>query len=221
MKKRYTTLFFTFLLLWIFPDHAISGQNHGMKYSRNFTITDYMLQPQNWWITQDQRGLIYIANQGGVLKYDGVSWETIPIPHASARSLAVDSKGRIFVGGIDELGFLKTASNRKPEYESLTPYIDNNHRSFGKVFETYAIHDVIYFRTLKYIFRWNAAQKQMKIMVPPTGAGNFKHYSQICGNELLVNCDNRSHATEKRFLSGHSRQRTSGFRRYRFPGYTV
>ncbi|MGD2089251.1 MAG: hypothetical protein PVH61_23945 [Candidatus Aminicenantes bacterium] len=53
----------------------------GFKNIKNFTSLDYDLLSQNWCITRDTRGVIYAANQGGVLEYDGVTWQTIDVPH--------------------------------------------------------------------------------------------------------------------------------------------
>ncbi|MDQ1350076.1 MAG: hypothetical protein QG657_377, partial [Acidobacteriota bacterium] len=51
MRETYGFLFvISWLLLGSFAGGYLFCQNPGMKYSRGFTINDYNLQPQNWWI---------------------------------------------------------------------------------------------------------------------------------------------------------------------------
>ncbi len=192
MRETHGFLFIiSWLLLGSFAGGYLFCQNPGMKYSRDFTINDYGLQQQNWWIAQDQTGFIYVANQGGVLKYDGVSWEAIDIPNKTARSLAINDSGTIFIGGIDELGFLESNPQGKLVYRSLIGNIEANKKSFGKVLEAHATKESVYFRTLKYVFRWNARQNQMTVIAPIKGKESFelKYYSQVCGEDFFVNQD--------------------------------
>lgn len=192
MRETHGFLFIiSWLLLGSVTGGYLFGRNPGMKYSRDFTINDYNLQQQNWWIAQDRTGFIYVANLGGVLKYDGVSWDTINIPNVTVRSLAIDDAGTIFIGGIDELGFLEPDSSGKQVYKSLTAYIEANKKPFGKVLETYAAKDAVYFRTLKYVFRWNVRKNHMTAIAPIQGKESFdlKSYSQFCGEAFFVNQD--------------------------------
>ena len=59
-------------------------------------------------MVQGAQGLIYVANNAGVLEFDGVRWRLIPVPSgATVRSLAADGSGRILVGAIGDLGALE------------------------------------------------------------------------------------------------------------------
>ncbi|MCP4870177.1 MAG: hypothetical protein GY898_15840, partial [Proteobacteria bacterium] len=79
----------------------------GRFYVQNFAPQDYGAHAQNWAIVQSPKGLLYVANGQGVLEYDGVSWRLIPISNrSSARSLAIDTEGRVYVGAQGELGYL-------------------------------------------------------------------------------------------------------------------
>jgi len=46
----------------------------GLPFLRNFPAREYGAFFQNWCVTQDPRGLIYVGNNFGVLEYDGVRW---------------------------------------------------------------------------------------------------------------------------------------------------
>ena len=42
----------------------------GAPFVRYIPSNEYNQHFQNWWITQDARGMIYVANHDGVLEYD-------------------------------------------------------------------------------------------------------------------------------------------------------
>ncbi|UCH97277.1 MAG: hypothetical protein JSV88_10610, partial [Candidatus Aminicenantes bacterium] len=134
----------------------------GCKYFKNHSHKEYRLSPQNWSILQDTQGLIYAANQGGVLEFDGVYWRSLDIPNQSARSMAIDDSGTIYIGGKNELGFLAKDSNGLSRYVSLLDQLKDNQKNFFYVWRTNSTKKEIYFRTSKFLFRWDAGKKQMK-----------------------------------------------------------
>lgn len=136
------------------------------KYLKNYSPDDYLMQPQNWCIIQDKQGVIYAANQAGLLQFDGVSWKVIDIPNLTARSIAIDDNGTIFVGGRDEIGYLSPDSKGTLIYQSLLSHLDNNQKTFGPVRKTYALKEGIYYWTAKYLFRWDPVSQKMKVWDP-------------------------------------------------------
>ncbi|MGD2085454.1 MAG: hybrid sensor histidine kinase/response regulator transcription factor [Candidatus Aminicenantes bacterium] len=133
----------------------LSIVDEGAKYYCNYSGEYYNSQPQNWFIIQDKRGMIYSANQGAVLEYDGVSWKEIFIPGKNARSMAVDSNGTIYIGGNNEIGYLEPDDNGILHYVSLTQLLDAKYREFGYVWRSYSTESGIYFCTTKLLFLFN------------------------------------------------------------------
>ncbi|MEM8889231.1 MAG: triple tyrosine motif-containing protein, partial [Bacteroidota bacterium] len=127
----------------------------GIPLIRNFTHEEYDGFIQNWDIVQDPRGFIYVANNSGILEYDGVNWRKIPVPgNPVIRSLAVDDQGTIFVGALGDLGYLKADSLGELSFASLTHFLPENRRDFNDVWNTYSTSAGIYFQTEKYLFHW-------------------------------------------------------------------
>ncbi|MFC2146168.1 hypothetical protein ACFLRT_02275, partial [Acidobacteriota bacterium] len=158
-------LIMALLLLPALGNQYLFSQNYGLKYSRNYIPDEYELLPQNWDILEDKNGIIYVANQGGLLEYDGVSWKSIKIPGQTARSLAIDSRGTIYLGGINEIGYLAKASRGRREYTSLMKHLQEDKKNFGVVWRTHAIKDIIFFRTSGYILRWKPQIQQLKVIL--------------------------------------------------------
>ncbi len=139
------------------------GENGALTFFKNYTPGEYRMQPQNWDILQDKHGIIYVANQGSLLEFDGVSWKDIDIPNLTARSLAVDDSGTIYVGGKSEIGFLAPGPKGALKYKSLLHHLAVTKKNFGPVWRTINTKEDIYFWTSKFLFRWDPAAKQMKV----------------------------------------------------------
>jgi signal transduction histidine kinase/DNA-binding response OmpR family regulator len=184
-KKRFffLALLFFGLLLWTPRDGCC--QNTGFKYLRNFSPKEHGLEPQNWAILQDKRGIIYAANHGGVLEFDGVSWREIKVPNNNVRSLAIDDNGTIYVGGNDEIGFLAPDEMGALQYKSLVDHLSGSERNFSRVLKTHVIKERVYFGTNAFIFRWNTRKKEMEEPLKSDEDMPFKAFF-ICDDKLFI-----------------------------------
>ncbi|MEX0986212.1 MAG: SpoIIE family protein phosphatase [Bacteroidales bacterium] len=108
----------------------------------------------NWTIIQDNRGILYVGNDdNGVLEYDGSEWRTIPIANnSSVRSLAKSENGTIFVGAVQEFGYLAPDQSGEIHYVSLVPFLDSADRSFADVWKIYTTEDEVIFYSMRSIF---------------------------------------------------------------------
>src|SRR6185312_10680628 len=78
----------------------------GASTIRNYTHTDYNASAEIFGASQDKNGILYFANNDGLLTFDGGYWKIYPLPNkAAVKSLAIDPSGRIYVGGQDEIGY--------------------------------------------------------------------------------------------------------------------
>src|SRR6056297_1733184 len=151
MKKLNKFIFIFFLII---GDLQVQAQKRGLVLSDYYSSEDYNAGPQNWCITQDQRGIMYFGNSNCILEYDGVSWQSIYVDNQSnVRSLAVDKQNNIFVGAYNEIGILTPDNQGQLHYKSLTYLIDPKYSEFGDVWNTYCIDDEVFFLTEKFIFR--------------------------------------------------------------------
>jgi len=155
------------MALFFLSPAIIRCQSYGFKYIKNYSAEEYKLHPQNWSVRQDKRGLIYVGNNGGLLEFDGVSWRTIAVPNWSVRSLAVNEKGAIYVGGNNEIGFLAPDEKGSLVYQSLCQHIPAEKRDFSNAWKTHCLKDLVYFRSSRFLFRWDPAAGTMKTWESP------------------------------------------------------
>lgn len=122
----------------------------------NFTPKDYNGTPQIWDIVQDQRGVMYFANNEGILEYDGNTWRKIELNELSmVRSLAMDEKGRIYVGAQNEFGYLIPTRKGELKYVSLIDQVDSTQRDFDFISNIFCLNQKIYFRSYHFLFCWD------------------------------------------------------------------
>ncbi|MCP5101973.1 MAG: response regulator [bacterium] len=142
--------------MFLFIPCLIYPQQAGLKYLKNYSRQDYGEQPQNWAVVQDQRGVIYVGNNGCVLEFDGGDWRIIYVKDkTSVRSLAIDENGTIYVGSHNEMGYLAPTVGGSLEYVSLRKQIHDEELEFSLVRRIHAAKEGIYFQAWECLLRWN------------------------------------------------------------------
>lgn len=86
----------------------------------DYTVADYGAGIQNWSIAQDSRGAIYVANNQGLLEFDGSHWVLHALPRQGiVRSVYVDANDRVYVGSYEEFGYFERDERTRFRYHSL------------------------------------------------------------------------------------------------------
>ncbi|SDK73150.1 Two component regulator propeller [Pedobacter sp. ok626] len=126
----------------------------GIPQVTSFRGLDYGAGDQNWGIAQDKNGVLFFANNEGLLTFNGMYWKLYPFPNKTiVRSVKIDQTGRIFVGAQDEIGYYLPNKNGVLMYHSLKPLIPKSNRQFADVWNIEIIGNAVYFRTMTKIFR--------------------------------------------------------------------
>lgn len=142
------------LLLLLIPFRLCAQNTIGLPDVINYDKQTYNAGLQNWDIKQDKNGIIYIANNEGLLTFDGKYWNLFPLPNKTiVRSIEIGSDNKIYVGGQDELGYFAPTSNGRLSYHSYTSLIDKKNKSFGDVWDIVRLNQNIFFRTSNKIFK--------------------------------------------------------------------
>ncbi len=133
--------------------------NIGIPDILNHRNSEYNAGPQNWAMVQDQRGVIYIANNDGLLEFDGQNWALFPLRNRTiCRSLAIDDQGRIFAGGQGELGFFHPDSTGSLVFQPLGHLVPENHRNFDDVWQILTLEEEVIFLTSQKLFQLHGEQ---------------------------------------------------------------
>ena len=115
---------------------------------------DYKATSQNWVFAEDNRGLIYVGNNLGVLEYDGSSWRLIEtINRSVVRAMTKDDQGRLYIGSTGEIGYLAPDARGQLQYVSLLEHVPQKDRDFNDVWTAHATPQGIYFQSREILFR--------------------------------------------------------------------
>ena len=135
--------------------YGCAAQNTiGIPFIASHTRQDYHAGGANWDIRQDKNGIIYIANNDGLLTYDGSFWHLYPLPNnIIARSLHIAADGRIYIGGQEEFGYFEPDKQGQLAYHSLKQLIPPQSRDFADVWDIAQWNDTLFFLSNKRIFR--------------------------------------------------------------------
>ena len=164
MKK----LIVAFFLCIAVREPGKSQSTIGLPPIKNYQNTDYHAALEVWDIDQDKRGLLYFANNNGLLTYDGAYWKLYPLPNKAAiKSLAMDAIGRIYVGGQDEVGYFFPDAAGILQYHSLKEYLPKEARQFADIWNIIPAKGGVFFRTIESIFCWK--DKKMETFDAPGG----------------------------------------------------
>ena len=147
MKKIY--LAFSMLFFFIELKAQI-----GIPQINNYSSQLYKGGTQNWEIAQDKNGIMYFANNEGLLSYNGKFWKLYPLPHKTVvRSVKIDDSGRIYVGGQDEIGYFFPNKEGLLCYHSLKELIPVKDRLFADIWDIVINKQNVFFRTASKIFQ--------------------------------------------------------------------
>jgi len=120
----------TLLLSILLTMLASTGWSQGIPFIRNYTATEYGGHNQNFDIMTGDDGTVYVANFEGLLYYDHAEWHMLHTPGVTRiTALFRDSKGTIWTGGYNYIGYVEIAANGCPTLHSIV----NNKTFHGEV----------------------------------------------------------------------------------------
>jgi sugar lactone lactonase YvrE len=114
---------------------------------------DFGASPINWRVLQHPNGLVYVANNFGILEFDGATWRLIAMPReGAARALAVDARGTVWAAGNGELCKLEPDAAGSLRAVDVTDRLPAGDRVFGTLNRALVTHDGVYFSGDRRIF---------------------------------------------------------------------
>ncbi|MCS6905605.1 MAG: adenylate/guanylate cyclase domain-containing protein [Bacteroidia bacterium] len=166
------------------PSASFSPSPIFSPYIKNYLPKDYRSSPQNWAIVEDTRGILYFGNNSGILEFDGVDWRLIPTAGVGVRSLCRDSSGKIMVGGVGQIGYLRPDSLGNLRFFSLVHNISSPYTHFKDVWFTQATRDAVFFVTDSVVYQWkNGKFTYYKVPISRYTSCNVFHGKLMLGLE--------------------------------------
>ncbi len=155
MKTRYSILLLV-LLGWVMPLVA-----QDLPPVQNFAPSDYEAEHQNWAISQSGNKVIYVANNKGLLAFNGSAWTLYPSPNETIiRSVSVVDN-RIYTGCFMEFGYWEKDAMGILHYTSLSHSIKADLLEDEEFWNILAIDDYILFQSLNRIYTYKRSENKV------------------------------------------------------------
>lgn len=173
-----------------FTQNSTAQDLLGIPQIRNFNNEDYTGAVQNWDVKQDRNGILYFGNNEGLLSYNGRYWNIYHLPNfTSVRSIGIDKKNRIYVGGQDEFGYFFPNAQGILTYTSLVNLLPEKLRNVADIWDISIVDNEVFFRSQNSILHFKNGV--IRHYQPNTtwlflGETNKKVYAQLRGRGLMV-----------------------------------
>lgn len=117
----------------------------------NFNVKDYKGGNQNWSI-ESANGYIYVANNEGLLEFDGINWYLYKLPNKTlVRSVKVVGD-KIYTGSYEEFGYWQRLKNGNLYYTSLSNNLSINETDSQSIWDIYEFENKIIFKSFSTLY---------------------------------------------------------------------
>lgn len=129
---------------------------------QNYTPETYNAENQNWSISQTENNFIYVANNKGLLEFNGATWNLYNSPnHSIIRSVKVINE-KIYTGCYMEFGYWKKNNSGILQYHSLTKEHNIQLIEDEEFWNILEMGEWILFQSLNRIYIYNSIDKEFK-----------------------------------------------------------
>ena len=130
----------------------------------NFSTLDYGAGSQNWSITQDNTRYIYVANNKGLLEYNGTKWSLYPSPNETILRAVNVINGLVYTGAYHEFGYWKRDNYGLLNYTSLSTQLGVTFYEDEEFWNILYYDTLVLFQSLDRIHIYNIATKAYHVL---------------------------------------------------------
>lgn len=129
-----------------------------------YSPSDYNAENQNWAISQSSDKHIFVANNSGLLEFDGAKWQLYKSPNNSTiRSVHV-LEDKIYSGSYREFGYWLKNDFGSLDYYSLSDKIGEGIIEDENIWHIVDLDDWILFQSLQKIYIYNTKDESFNII---------------------------------------------------------
>jgi DNA-binding CsgD family transcriptional regulator len=127
-----------------------------------FSPKDYQADNQNWSISQADNNYIYVANNKGLLEYDGEAWTLYPSPNQSILRSVFYHDEKIYTGSYREFGYWEKQPTGHLNYKSLSSSIIDSIGTDEQFWTIDRLENWIIFQSLDHIYSYDTINHTLK-----------------------------------------------------------
>lgn len=129
-----------------------------------FSAKEYGAENQNWSITQASSKFIYVANNKGLLEYNGARWQLYPSPNETIIRSVKAYKNKIYTGFYMDFGYWEKNNFGSLKYTSIAKEKNIKFIEDEQVWNIVEFDGWILFKSLQRIYLYNLKTEVVKII---------------------------------------------------------
>ena len=129
-----------------------------------YTTEDYGAENQNWGISQSETKFIYVANNLGLLEFNGASWQLYETPNSTIMRSVRAYKNKIFTGFYMDFGFWEKNNFGTLEYSSIVKNQQIQMLDDEQIWSILEVDGWLLFKSLQRIYLYNLETKEVNII---------------------------------------------------------
>ncbi len=129
-----------------------------------FDPKEYGAENQNWAISQAQNKYIYVANNKGLLEFNGAKWQLYPSPNESIIRSVLVVGDRIYTGCYMDFGYWQGNETGMLEYTSLSQNLNLTLIEDEQFWSIISVDGFVLFQSLNRIYMYDLKNNSYKII---------------------------------------------------------
>ncbi|MGB0880235.1 MAG: two-component regulator propeller domain-containing protein [Polaribacter sp.] len=129
-----------------------------------FSTKDYGGENQNWAVSQAENKFIYVANNKGLLEYNGANWKLYPTPNETIMRSVKAFNDKVFTGFYMDFGYWKKNELGVFKYHSIAKELDVKLIEDEQIWDIVEIDGWMLFKSLHRIYLYSLEKKVVKII---------------------------------------------------------
>ena len=159
MKFRFKSYLICFFILLGFSSLAQEFPPINVFYT-----DDYGAENQNWAISQCKNEFIYVANNKGLLEYNGATWRLFETPNETIMRSVKYHDNKIYTGFYMDFGFWVKDEFGELNYTSIVKQENIEMLEDEQIWNIVEIDGWMIFKSLQRIYLYNLDSKSIKII---------------------------------------------------------
>ncbi|MDO5980073.1 transcriptional regulator [Flavivirga spongiicola] len=130
-------------------------------FFQNYSLTEFNAGNQNWGVSVAENGKLYVANDKGLVEFDGLKWHFFQLPNKTIIRSVLAHKDLIYTGSYEEFGYWKKNQKGELMYTSLSNFQEQKESLNEEFWQILHHNGNIYFRSFLnlYIYKENKITK--------------------------------------------------------------
>ena len=129
-----------------------------------FSPKDYKAENQNWSISQSDKNFIYVANNKGLLEFNGANWHLYPTPNETIMRSVKVLADKVYTGFYMDFGYWKKNDFGKLQYTSIAAKFNIQMLEDEQIWNIIEIDGWLLFKSLERIYLYNLESNKFKII---------------------------------------------------------